>query len=100
MESNGDDLVDYDYALTTLLNLRRNLEASSRHVEDTVWTQFDEVERLIRLGSVSEFQPSIDIPKDQLQIQISLGIPRSEIAKRFGVSLKTLNRRITQWGLR
>ncbi|XP_073711475.1 uncharacterized protein [Misgurnus anguillicaudatus] len=100
VESNINDLVNYDYALTTLLNLRRNLEASSRHVEDTVWTKFNEVERLIRIGNVSEFQPSIDIPQDQLQMQISLGIPRSEMAKRFGVSLKTLNRRITRWGLR
>ncbi|XP_073727208.1 uncharacterized protein [Misgurnus anguillicaudatus] len=100
VESNMNDLVNYDYALTTLLNLRRNLEASSRHVEDTVWTKFNEVERLIRIGNVSEFQPSIDIPQDQLHMQISLGIPRSEMAKRFGVSLKTLNRRITRWGLR
>lgn len=94
--------VNYDYVLTTLLTLKEHLEASTRHVEDTVWAKFDEAERLIRqMGNISGFQPcTIDIPRDELRRKISLVIPRSEIAKHFGVSLKTLHRRITQWGLR
>ena len=87
--------VDYDYALTRLLQLRENLEASSCHLEDAVRAKFDEVEHLIRqIGNISEIQPCLDIQRDQLQLQISFGIPRREIARRFGVSLKTLHRRI------
>ena len=88
--------VDYDYALTRLLQLRENLEASSCHLEDAVRAKFDEVEHLIRqIGNISEIQPCLlDLQRDQLQLQISFGIPRREIARRFGVSLKTLHRRI------
>ena len=90
--------IDYDYALTRLLQLRENLEASSCHLEDAVrahGSMFDEVEHLIRhIGNISEIQPCLDIQRDQLQLQISFGIPRREIARRFGVSLKTLHRRI------
>lgn len=93
--------IDYNYALTRLLQLRENLEASSRDLEDTIRSKFDEVERLIRqMGNISEIPPCLDIQRDQLQLHISLGIPRSEIARRFGVSLKTLHRRIALWGLR
>ena len=94
--------VDYDYALTRLLQLRENLEASSCHLEDAVRAKFDEVEHLIRqIGNISEIQPCLlDLQRDQLQLQISFGIPRREIARRFGVSLKTLHRRIALWGLR
>ena len=87
--------VDYDYALTRLLQLRENLEASSCHLEDAVRAKFDEVEHLIRqIGNISEIQPCLDIQRDQLQLQISFGIPHREIARRFGVSLKTLHRSI------
>ena len=87
---NSNFPVDYDYALTRLLQLRENLEASSCHLEDAVRAKFDEVEHLIRqIGNISEIQPCLDIQRDQLQLQISFGIPRREIARRFGVSLKT-----------
>ena len=91
--------VDYDYALTRLLQLRENLEASSCHLEDAVRAKFDEVEHLIRqIGNISEIQPCLlDLQRDQLQLQISFGIPRREIAS---VSLKTLHRRIALCGLR
>ncbi|CAL8302609.1 unnamed protein product [Arctogadus glacialis] len=80
---------------------RENLEASSCHLEDAVRAKFDEVEHLIRqIGNISEIQPCLDLQRDQLQLQISFGIPRREIARRFGVSLKTLHRRIALWGLR
>ncbi|CAL8356415.1 unnamed protein product [Boreogadus saida] len=89
--------VDYDYALTRLLQLRENFEASSCHLEDAVRAKFNEVEHLIR----QEILPCLlDLQRDQLQLQISFGIPRREIARRFGVSLKTLHRRIALWGLR
>ena len=92
---NSNVPVDYDYALTRLLQLRENLEASSCHLEDAVRAKFDEVEHLIRqIGNISEIQPCLDIQRDQLQLQISFGIPRREIARRFGVSWKTLHRRI------
>ena len=82
---------DYDYALTRLLQLRENLEASSCHLEDAVRAKFDEVEHLIRqIGNISEIQPCLlDLQRDQLQLQISFGIPRREIERRFGVSWKT-----------
>lgn len=93
--------VNYDDILTTLVTLRGNLETSTRHVEYTVWAKFDEAERLIRsMSNISGFQPCIAIPRDEVHRKISLGISRSEIAKHFGVSLKTLHRRIRQWGLR
>ena len=77
------------------------MEASSCHLEDAVRAKFDEVEHLIRqIGNISEIQPCLDIQRDQLQLQISFGIPRREIARRFGVSLKTLHRRIALWGLK
>ena len=93
---NSNVPVDYHYALTRLLQLRENLEASSCHLEDAVRAKFDEVEHLIRqIGNISEIQPCLlDLQRDQLQLQISFGIPRREIARRFGVSLKTLHRRI------
>ena len=99
---NSNVPVDYDYALTRLLQLRENLEASSCHLEDAVRAKFDEVEHLIRqIGNISEIQPCLlDLQRDQLQLQISFGIPRREIARRFGVSLKTLHRRIALWGLK
>ena len=54
--------VDYDYALTRLLQLRENFEASSCHLEDAVRAKFDEVEHLIRqIGNISEIEPCLDI---------------------------------------
>ena len=50
--------VDYDYALTRLLQLRENFEASSCHLEDAVRAKFDEVEHLIRqMVTFQRFSP-------------------------------------------
>lgn len=44
----GTISVDFNYALTTLLQLRVNAKVLSHHFEDSVWAKFDEVEHLIR----------------------------------------------------
>ncbi|KAL1276787.1 hypothetical protein QQF64_036410 [Cirrhinus molitorella] len=72
-----------------------------KRLEDTVWAEFDEVERIIRqMSNILEIQPCIAIQRDKVQKHIFLGFSRREIAERFGVSLKTLQRRIARWGIR
>ncbi|CAI5655181.1 uncharacterized protein LOC109199126 isoform X1 [Oreochromis niloticus] len=94
----GTVSVDFNYALTTLLQLRANAEVLSHHFEDSVWAKFDEVEHLIRENCYT--LPLFDIERKQLQRQLSLGIPHKDISKHLGVSLKTVQRRIACWGLR
>ncbi|KAL3993497.1 tripartite motif-containing protein 16 [Sarotherodon galilaeus] len=94
----GTVSVDFNYALTTLLQLRANAEVLSHHFEDSVWAKFDEVEHLIRENGYT--LPRFDIERKQLQRQLSLGIPHKDISKHLGVSLKTVQRRIACWGLR
>ncbi|XP_076125540.1 uncharacterized protein LOC143105433 [Alosa pseudoharengus] len=93
--------VDYDCALARLLQIKENLEETGQ-LEDDIGIRFDQAEHLLRQHIA--LSPNTDacrnMEREQLKRQIKLGLPRKEMARNFGVSLKTLQRRIAQWGLR
>lgn len=86
------EAVDYRVALSRFSKIKEDLEASQ--LEEDLKAKFEELEHVIR----QHCRPTLN--RENVQSQIIIGVSHKEIARICGVSVKTLQRKIVEWGLR